>query len=254
MSKEEAFTFLEHKVWLQGTNGRGDNMAIFSRKQSAKKVDEQAKVTPEGPAEAKPAEGDPTAAEAKATEAEPAKEALANGAGGEAAAKTESSDAKAAEAAVAAPVHNEASQEVAEPEPMTPPVQAVEKRFGIDDAVQLMRSLPSDPNMSLVVRVVRVTLGAVHVSIDEIIADALRKEARIRENIVALESQVGDLEKQLTTLRRDIATQQAELKETANVRERLHMADQYPGKAMPPPISSAAIPRLTPSKPVPTQS
>ena len=125
----------------------------------------------------------------------------------------------------------------------------VEHRCGIDDAIQLMRSLPADPNMSLVVRVVRVTLGAVHVSVEEIVEDALRKEGQIKDKIASLEAQISDLEKQLANLRREISTHQADLKETINVRERLHLADQYPGgRSIPPPISH--VMRPIPSKPL----
>jgi hypothetical protein len=153
------------------------------------------------------------------------------------------------DSAVPQPVASVSSgpQEV-DPEPVTPQVALVEHRFGIDDAIILMRSLPADPNMSLVVRVVRVTLGAVHVSVEEIVQDALRKETRIKESIASLELQIAETEKQLANLRREVSAHQADLKETVNVRERLHQADQYPlSKSLPPPITNAARP--TPSKP-----
>jgi hypothetical protein len=226
-------------------------MAIFSRKQTGKKPDEQAKVSPEAAVEAKPTDDSP-AKESSANESS-ARDRSTVETGAQAPAPSPAvaaEPAAAGDAVVAAPITPETTHEVLEPEAIvTPPVVPVEHRFGIDDAILLMRSLPTDPNMSLVVRVVRVTLGAVHVSIDEIIADALRKEARIKENIAGLESQIADIERQLGSLRRDIATQQADLKETANVRERLHMADQYSGhKTLPPPITNA-MPRSTPSKP-----
>jgi hypothetical protein len=224
-------------------------MSIFSKKQSGKKPDEQAK------------NGSGGAAETKAAEAQPPQDATKEAGPAESPSPAEpppvppasaGAEATAGDAVVAAPIGPETTHEVAEPEPVTPPVETVEHRFGIDDAIQLMRSLPTDPNMSLVVRVVRVTLGAVHVSVEEIVQDALRKEASIKENIAAIESQIADLERQLTVLRRDITAQQADLKETANVRERLHMADQYAGpKTLPPPITNA-MPRSTPSKPFPS--
>ena len=115
--------------------------------------------------------------------------------------------------------------------------------FGISDAINLMRSLPSDQNMDLVVRVVRVTLGAVKVSIEEIMEDARRKERGIQGSIAALEGQVSELEKQLYARRCEIAAHQADLKETANVRERLYQADKYTGHRPPPtPPDAARIP------------
>jgi len=215
-------------------------MAIFSRKQSDKRSDDQAKVIVDGALEARPVEDSP------------AKDAEAKDAGAAAPASSEPaavSAAAAADSAVPEPVApvSSGAQEV-DPEPVTPPVAPVEHRFGIDDAITLMRSLPADPNMSLVVRVVRVTLGAVHVSVEEIVQDALRKEASIKESIATLETQIADMEKQLANLRREISAHQADLKETANVRERLHQADQYPlSKSLPPPITNAI--RSTPSKP-----
>ena len=216
----------------------GEIMAIFSKKQSGKKPDEQAKVIVDGAVEAKPSE-EVSSKDAGTTEAAPPA----------APEPTSGAVAAPADSAVPEPVApvSSGAQEV-DPEPMTPPVAPLEHRFGIDDAITLMRSLPADPNMSLVVRVVRVTLGAVHVSVEEIVEDALRKEARIKENIATLETQISDMEKQLASLRREVSAHQADLKETANVRERLHQADQYPlSKTLPPPITNAI--RSTPSKP-----
>jgi hypothetical protein len=113
-----------------------------------------------------------------------------------------------------------------------------------------MRSLPADPNSALVVRVVRVTLAAVNVSVEEIVADATRKETRIKESISALEAKIVELEGQLGALRRDISAHQADLKETVNVRERLHLADQYQGPKPPPTPVAATLARLSASKPI----
>src|SRR5512138_2356865 len=177
-------------------------MAIFSKKHNGKKQDEPAKVTLEASAEAKPAEGsdakDPAAKEEKAPE----------GATQEATSSAATAEQGAAEGKVAAPLSAENTNE-AVPEPVTPPVVPVEHRFDIEDAIQLMRSLPADPNMGLIVRVVRETIGAMHVSIEEIIEDALRKEDRIKESIAAIESQMADLERQLAGLRHDVAAHQA---------------------------------------------
>ncbi len=124
---------------------------------------------------------------------------------------------------------------------------AVAPAFGINDAIRLMRSLPSDPNMDLVVRVVRVTLGAVNVSVEEITADALRREQGIQGSISVLQEQVTELEKQLYARRCEIAAHEADLKETANVRERLQLADKYTGNRPPPPPADAT--RIGPVKP-----
>ena len=112
--------------------------------------------------------------------------------------------------------------------------------FGITEAIRLMRSLPSDSNIDLVVRVVRVTLGAVNVSVEDIMRDAARKETVIQDDIAALQTQADDLEKQLYAKRCEIAAHETDLKETVTVRERLHTADQYSGHRPPPTPSDAA--------------
>ena len=214
-------------------------MAIFSKKQNNRKPDEQRKVIVDGSLEATPAE-----------ESAPRETAAASAPAPETAGSP-SAPEPAPDKATAAPTSTEAGhEEVVEPEPVTPPVVPMEHRFGIDDAIALMRTLPTDSNAALVVRVVRATLGAVHVSIEEIVEDAVRKEARIKESIASLETQIVDLDKQLGILRREISSQQTDLKETVNVRERLHMADQLPGLRPPPPPPSLPTLRTTGSKPI----
>lgn len=124
-----------------------------------------------------------------------------------------------------------------EPEEVVAPAPA----FGIEDAIRLMRSLPTDPNIDLVVRVVRVTLSAVNVSVEDIMQDAERKEKKVRESIATLENDVADLEKQLHDKRAAISAHQADLRETATVRERLHMADKYTPHPPPPPPNAARV-------------
>jgi hypothetical protein len=124
-----------------------------------------------------------------------------------------------------------------EPEEVVAPAPA----FGIEDAIRLMRSLPADPNMDLVVRVVRVTLSAVNVSVDDIMQDAERKEKKVRESVATLENDVADLEKQLQDKRAAITAHQADLRETATVRERLNMADKYTPHPPPLPPDAARV-------------
>jgi hypothetical protein len=124
-----------------------------------------------------------------------------------------------------------------EPEEVVAPARS----FGIAEAIRLMRSLPADPNIELVVRVVRVTLGAVNVSVEDIMQDAERKEKRVRESIASLENDVADLEKQLQDKRAAISAHQADLRETATVRERLNMADKYTPHPPPLPPDAARI-------------
>lgn len=141
----------------------------------------------------------------------------------------------AAEGAAAAP---EIEPVDIEPEVIEAPAEPT-PAFGIADAIRLMRSLPADPNIDLVVRVVRVTLGAVNVSVDDILRDAEKKELKVRESITALENEVTALEMTLHEKRAAIAAHQADLRETATVRERLHLADKY--TPHPPPVPPDAV-------------
>lgn len=220
---------------------QGGKMAIFSKKNSGKRPErdeEQAKVILDESLAGKATEDspakDPPSAEASAQEPTGQEQSAAN--------VDPVADAKKP---------TDADPEVVEPETIdTPPVVPIEHRFGIDDAIQLMRSLPADPNSALVVRVVRVTLSAVNVSVEEIVEDATRKEAHIKESIAGIEARIVELEGQLGALRREIAAHQADLKETTNVRERLHLADQYPGPKPPPTPIQATLARLSQTKPI----
>ena len=215
-------------------------MAIFSKKQGVKKSDDQAKVIVDGSLGAKPVDNSEAheVAAADAVVQEP----------------TNNSPSMAPEPAAPEPVADVPSAtHMLEPEALlTPPVEPMEHRFGIDDAIQLMRSLPTDSNMALVVRVVRVTLAAVHVSVEEIVEDANRKEQRIKESVAELETRVVEMDKQLAIIRSEITAQHADLKETINVRERLHLADQYPGGKPPPTPLGATLPRAALNKPFPS--
>jgi len=226
---------------------QGGKMAIFSKKNSGKRLEDKAKVILDESLEGKPA------VDSQTQETTPAEDTTQNSAPQEPATNpaVAAEPANPTSPADSAKSPGESEHENAEPESLdTPPVVPVEHRFGIDDAIQLMRSLPSDPNTSLVVRVVRVTLGAVNVSVEEIVADAMRKESHIKEGIAALESKIVDLEGQLGALRREIAAHQVDLKETINVRERLHLADQYPGPRPPPTPIAATLARLSQTKPI----
>ena len=215
----------------------GGTMAIFSKKHSVKRSDEQPKVILDGSLETKP-DGESPAKDSSATQAA-TEEAPSDG------------PPVAADPAAPQPVAEvpSATHELKPEALVTPPVEPVEHRFGIDDAIQLMRSLPTDSNMALVVRVVRVTLAAVHVSVEEIVEDANRKETQVKEEITALESRVVDLDRQLAIIRSEITAKQADLKETINVRERLHLADQYTGGKPPPTPTAATLPRTILNKP-----
>jgi hypothetical protein len=110
-------------------------------------------------------------------------------------------------------------------QPIGQPVAAHPLKYGIAETIQLMRSLPAEQNGELVVRVVRATLASLNVRLPEIIEDASRKEKFVRERIADFHAKNAELEKQLEAHRQEIASLEADLKETTEVKQRLQLAE-----------------------------
>jgi septal ring factor EnvC (AmiA/AmiB activator) len=106
--------------------------------------------------------------------------------------------------------------------------------YGIAEAIQLLRGLPVDQNVDLVVRVVRATLASLSVHLSDIIEDATKKQKSTQDKIATAHGKVADLEKQLAEHRREIAALEADLKETTTVKERLQMAEKAASTPTPP--------------------
>ena len=115
----------------------------------------------------------------------------------------------------------------------TPPVKTASPKYGIAETIQLMRTLPADQNSELVVRVVRATLGSLDVKLPEIIEDATRKQKAVRERIADFHAKNAELEKQLEAHRKEIATLEADLKETTEVKDRLMAAEASSSAPLP---------------------
>ena len=105
--------------------------------------------------------------------------------------------------------------------------------YGIAEAIQLLRGLPVDQNPDLVVRVVRATLASLNVHLSDIIDDATKKQKATQERIAAEHTKVADLEKQLAERRKEIATLEADLKETTTTKDRLLLAEKSAGAPTP---------------------
>jgi TolA-binding protein len=96
------------------------------------------------------------------------------------------------------------------PPASTPAAAGSKGHFGIAEAIQLLRTLSANAeggqSGDLVIRVVRA-----------------------QDRIAAVQAQIADLEKQLETQRREVASLEADLKETTNVKERLQAAEKSAG-------------------------
>ncbi len=97
--------------------------------------------------------------------------------------------------------------------------------YGIDDAIALMRTLPSE-NIELVVQVVKQTLESARIDIPVIIEDASAKLQRIDGRIVVLRDAIAELEREIDTRRAEIDQLEAENRETTRVKERLMLAEK----------------------------
>ena len=77
------------------------------------------------------------------------------------------------------------------------PAAGQARGYGIDQAIQLLRTLPVDQNANLVIRVVRSTLASLNVHLPDIIEDATRKQQTVEESMAAVRSKIAEIEKQL---------------------------------------------------------
>lgn len=95
--------------------------------------------------------------------------------------------------------------------------------YSIEDAINLMRSLPRDNN-EVVVTVVKKTLESTQIQVSDIIADADSKEAKIRDQHKTLETEIKELQEQIAQRNQRITDLLKDLKETTDVRQRLQLA------------------------------
>jgi DNA repair exonuclease SbcCD ATPase subunit len=102
--------------------------------------------------------------------------------------------------------------------------------YGIAETTLLMRTLPVDQNVELVVRVVRSTLESMNVQLPEIIEDAAAKEKDLQARMATLNSEIAEFTKQIDGRKQEIARLEEELSETTTVKERLQLAQKLAGK------------------------
>ncbi len=111
-----------------------------------------------------------------------------------------------------------------EPEPdFDPPA------YGINKAIELMRSLPAD-NVELVVQVVKHTLESTKIQISTIIEDASRKQSDIQGRIKVLQGEIAEFEREIATRKEEISGLEADYAETTTVKDRLVLAEDLSKK------------------------
>jgi hypothetical protein len=100
-----------------------------------------------------------------------------------------------------------------------------EPDYGIEKAIELMRTLPQG-NVELVVQVVKFTLESAQIKIGGIIDDASSRQDRIQSRISVLRAEIADHEQEIAQRKSEIGTLEADYSETTTVKERLQLAEQ----------------------------
>jgi hypothetical protein len=123
--------------------------------------------------------------------------------------------------------------------------QAASRAYGINEVIGLMRSLPMQENVELVVRVIRSTLESLNVHLPGIIEDATAREKSLETRMETVNAEIVELTKQIETRRQENTRLDAELTETATAKERLLLAQKLPA------IPQAALAALLATPAVP---
>ena len=110
-----------------------------------------------------------------------------------------------------------------QPGPGAPPP----KRYGIDRAIALMRSLPTEQNPELVAMVITSTLESLELSVSDIIEDARSRQAELESRIGTIKAKNSALEKEIELGVDEIVKLEASLAETMAVKERLELAHNH---------------------------
>jgi hypothetical protein len=114
-----------------------------------------------------------------------------------------------------------------EPEPEPDDFDA--PSYGINKAIELMRTLPTD-NIELVVTVIKHTLESTKIKIGEIIEDAAHKQDDIQGRIKVLKGEISEFESEIATRKEEIEGLEADYTETTQVKEHLQLAEQLDKK------------------------
>ncbi len=129
-------------------------------------------------------------------------------------------------------------------------------KFNVDDAIQLMRTLPVDQHPDLVVLVVKNTLASMNVSLKDTLRDAAAKQESVSRNIAELKSGIAELEEQIRARKAQVSIAEAELAELNRVTERLESAVGAHEPTITPPgvVVRPATTATAPRPPLPPRS
>jgi hypothetical protein len=87
----------------------------------------------------------------------------------------------------------------------------------------LMRQLPTDKNVDLVVTVLKTTLESLHIRVVDIIADATRRQHDLEGRVSQLKSEIAALQQEVGKREEEITRLEAAHAETTKVKEHLEL-------------------------------
>lgn len=128
------------------------------------------------------------------------------------------------------------------PEPAAPlSYAAPQARYGIREAIELMRTLPAE-NVDLVVQVVKKTLESANIRIGGIIEDASARQMDIEGRISVLRQEIADLDREIVARKAEISRLDADHHEVSLVKDRLLLAEKLSAPHPAPAAPSQAAP------------
>jgi hypothetical protein len=95
------------------------------------------------------------------------------------------------------------------------------RQIGIDHAITLVRSLPTDKNVELVIGVLKTTLESLGIRVADIVHDAANRQKELEQKIAQLKGEIASLEKEVAQRAQEIEKTEAAHAETTRVREYL---------------------------------
>jgi cell division protein FtsB len=94
---------------------------------------------------------------------------------------------------------------------------------GIDHAIMLMRQLPTDKNVDIVVTVLKATFESLNIRVADIVADAAQRQQQIETRVTQLKTEIAGLEQEVAKRQEEIARMDAALAETTKVKGYLEL-------------------------------
>lgn len=116
--------------------------------------------------------------------------------------------------------------------------------YTIGQAIELMRALPVDQNVELVVAVIKTTLESLKVKVADIIEDATRKQKDLEQRVANLKQQIAEFEREIQTRKDEITRLEADHAETSDVKAKLELAERAQKAA---PAQKSALKPATPA-------